>query len=214
MSGERTSGGLAPIRWLYGLLDNPTVYQLVQHATAPGYKRLFGRFLGSLRPEDVAPSDHLDVGCGPESVLWDLGLLPVGVDISVAYGAEWKRRGQRYVVASSTELPFPDQTFGCVWSFGLFHHLNDDDLALTLKEMVRVCRVGGTINAVDNFMPESWLPNPIPRALRKLDRGRHVRQLDDLVTRFPKPHSWKTTRAKYTYTGLEAVAIRAVRLAI
>ena len=49
----------------------------------------------------------------------------------------------KVVQTSATELPFPDSSFDCVYSYGVLHHIPDIDSALT--EVHRVLRPGGTV---------------------------------------------------------------------
>jgi hypothetical protein len=60
---------------IYDVLETPLVYRISQFVLAPGMDRivtarLARMFAGILRPEKV-----LEVGCGPASWLWKLGVL-------------------------------------------------------------------------------------------------------------------------------------------
>jgi ubiquinone/menaquinone biosynthesis C-methylase UbiE len=52
----------------------------------------------------------------------------------------------KVVQTSALELPFPDNSFDCVYSFGVLHHIPDVDTAL--MEIHRVLRPGGTVMAM------------------------------------------------------------------
>lgn len=45
--------------------------------------------------------------------------------------------------ASLTDLPFEDETFDVVWSYGVIHHTDNPPKALS--ELARVCKVGGRL---------------------------------------------------------------------
>ncbi len=48
-----------------------------------------------------------------------------------------------YAVADSEDLPFDDDEFDIVYSWGVIHHTPDTEKAL--REIIRVCKPGGTI---------------------------------------------------------------------
>ena len=49
----------------------------------------------------------------------------------------------KVVQTSATKLPFPDNSFDCVYSYGVLHHIPDINAALS--EIQRVLRPGGTV---------------------------------------------------------------------
>jgi SAM-dependent methyltransferase len=108
-------------------------------------------------------------------------------------------------------LPFKDRCFGGVWSVGLLHHLTDSDVADTVREMMRVCRVGGYVAILDAVMPNPAWGRPVAYTLRRLDRGQFVRSQPHLLSLFPNLASWKIERFTYALTGLEFVGCYFVR---
>lgn len=131
--------------------------QAVPFANAPAIRdaQMLGRVVDL---SGVAALDTvLDVGCGP-------GLLACafaarakhvsGVDVTWAMlqqaRAEQRSRGlsnTAWVQADGTRLPCRDHAFSIVTSRLTFHHLLDP-LAV-LREMARVCRLGGRVVVVD-----------------------------------------------------------------
>jgi ubiquinone/menaquinone biosynthesis C-methylase UbiE len=59
-----------------------------------------------------------------------------------------------FVQGSSTELPFPDESFDAVLSTLFFHHLRDAEKRKTLTEVSRVLRPGGGLHVGDYGKPQ------------------------------------------------------------
>jgi SAM-dependent methyltransferase len=190
---------------IYRLLEFPWIFRLQQSLLAPGSEKAFVRKISELRAQLPAADLILDVGCGPASWLFRVGLHPVGLDLSVSYVREYGGHGERAVVGSASELPFPSQQFDGVWSVGLLHHLPDDSAAAAVKEMVRVCKQTGYVVVLDAVMPTRPLRRPLAYVLRRLDRGRFVRAEPVLRQMFPRQLYWQSNRFTFAATGLEAL---------
>jgi demethylmenaquinone methyltransferase / 2-methoxy-6-polyprenyl-1,4-benzoquinol methylase len=118
-------------------------------------------------PEDTV----LDVATGTGAVARELmrqkGCRVVGVDVTPEMLAEARRRlgpEVRLVEASAERLPFPDSSFDALTFTYLLRYVQDP--AMTLRELARVVRPGGTIASL-----EFALPHGVWRALWEL----HVR---------------------------------------
>lgn len=185
---------------VYRVLDRPSVYALAQVVFAPGQRGKLTRIFETTAARLPPARRILDVGCGPSSWLWRLGLHPVGVDIAPSYIRRFATVG-RGVVASSMGLPFPKATFDQTWCFGLLHHLSDDDARGTLSEMRRATAAGGTLIVMDAVLPRSLFKRPLAHLIRKLDRGAYVRNEDR--HRELLGAGWNVTRELMSYTGLE-----------
>ncbi|HMA18059.1 MAG TPA: class I SAM-dependent methyltransferase [Thermoanaerobaculia bacterium] len=118
-----------------------------------------------LMPVDY-PRPILDVGCGDghfAAVTFPEG-IDVGLDPGMDETMESSRRGvYRLVIRSdSTEMPFPDRSFGSIVSNCVFEHIPDIDR--TVSEIGRVLRPGGrfaTTVIADSFRdlltsPPAW----------------------------------------------------------
>ena len=190
---------------LYRLLDRPWVYRLQRAVLAPGNTRAFHAKFRDLLTRLPTAEHVLDVGCGPASWLFDLGLHPVGVDVSLSYMQEYRGRGERAVVGSADALPFAAGSWDGVWSIGVLHHLPDAVAAAAVAEMLRVCRPGGYVVVLDAVMPRRAWGQPLAYAIRRLDRGRFVRSEDALRALFPAGVAWQFDRFTFAWTGLEAL---------
>jgi len=147
------------------------------------------------------PHRVLDVGCGPASWLWNIGLRPVGLDITESYVAQFREQGDASVVGSCVTLPFATGSFDQAWSVGLLHHLTDQMARDTIAEMLRVVGPSGAVLIVDAVLPRSALTRPLAYVLRKLDRGGNVRTEAEHRALFGA--GWQTTRHLMAYNGLE-----------
>lgn len=116
-------------------------------------------FMGSLRPEDLAGKDLLDLGCGhggrtlyylmrgnPRSIV---GLEISHARASIAKGSvEMMLADDRicFVAGLGEELPFEDESFDAIISYDVFEHVRD--LRRVLSECHRALRRGGRLYAV------------------------------------------------------------------
>jgi demethylmenaquinone methyltransferase/2-methoxy-6-polyprenyl-1,4-benzoquinol methylase len=126
------------------------------------------RFLVSrveARPGDTV----LDVATGTGAVALELirrhSCTVVGLDQSTEMLAEARRRlpeSVRLVEGEADRLPFPDASFDALTFTYLLRYV--DDPALTLRELARVVKPGGTIAGLEFGVP----PNPLARALWRL----------------------------------------------
>jgi SAM-dependent methyltransferase len=190
---------------LYRILDRPSVYRLQEALLAPGARaritRILAETVGGLPPQALL----LDVGCGPSSWLFRLGLHPIGVDLSPAYLREYVREGRHGVAASADALPFRPGCFDGVWSIGLLHHLPDEVARKAVGEMMRVCRPEGRVVVFDAVLPEHVWRRPLAHLIRRLDRGRFMRSEPELRGLLSDSSVWRCERLTYAATGLEGL---------
>ncbi|HSQ25465.1 MAG TPA: class I SAM-dependent methyltransferase [Pyrinomonadaceae bacterium] len=93
-----------------------------------------------------ASSQVLHVGCGAGmlALLKRKGVTITGVDASKEFALTARRNGYDATFqAGPNSLPFPDQTFDYVVSFGLLGAVTEAEEQLLLAEMRRVLRSGG-----------------------------------------------------------------------
>ena len=94
----------------------------------------------------------LDVGAGDGYGAYALAadarfVTAVDVDPETVRHAlgRYQRANLRYVVASATDLPFPDAAFDVVTMFEMIEHVSSTDQERTLREIRRVLRPGGLV---------------------------------------------------------------------
>jgi SAM-dependent methyltransferase len=183
----------------------PWLYRFVQRVAAPGAERRLRELLRHWLENHPPPGRCLDVGCGPDSWLRVAGLQPVGVDSDARRVAAFERRHGRAVCAPATALPFTDGEFDSVWSFGLLHHLPDDDARRAVKEMLRVTRDGGCTVIFDAVLPRVAWKHPLATLLRRMDQGKWMRSQERLETLLVPSGDWEQKRLTYALTGLEGL---------
>lgn len=190
---------------IYRVLDIPLVYRVAEAVLAPGAARIITEHLSRTFAQIPTPATVLDVGCGPSSFLWSLGMKPVGLDLCPAYTKKFRDAGNLSVTASAAILPFPADSFDLVFSCSLLHHLPDAVARETIGEIVRVTRPGGQAVLFDPVLPKAAWRRPQAWALCKLDRGRFIRSQGDYESCILGAKEWKTFRFTHTYLGAEGV---------
>jgi ubiquinone/menaquinone biosynthesis C-methylase UbiE len=107
----------------------------------------------------------LDLGCGTGTLaVWlkqrvtEAQVTGLDVDPDVLSRARRKAFAAstpvEFVEASSTELPFPDQSFDAVLSTLFFHHLLEPEKRKSLTEVARVLRPRGELHVADYGRPQ------------------------------------------------------------
>jgi SAM-dependent methyltransferase len=214
-----------PKRILNRLLEVPYLYSFVQHIAAPGQKKLLGvrfaRIFGSSK------GLVLDVGCGPKlTTPLPEGTL-VGVDINADYIREYtggrldtdwhaihdKKKPVYGFVSPADKLSFEDNLFDECRCAGLLHHLPAESARTAIREMHRCVRRGGKIVIFDNVMPRSGFLRFPAWLIRKIDRGKWVRNEDQLSSLIgsASEETWQRLRFTYSYYGLEGMIFVAVK---
>lgn len=103
------------------------------------------------RFEQFCNKDVLEIGCGmgtDGSQFAKNGARYVGIDLTPAAVRLARERFSlfdhigKFEVISAEKLPFPNQSFDHVYSFGVIHHTPNTEMII--KEMYRVLRPGGT----------------------------------------------------------------------
>jgi len=195
----------------YRLLERPWIYRLSQLFLAPGGEKAFKQKIKQLLTQLPPAHRILDVGCGPSSWLWRVGLYPVGLDLSFDYTAAFSHHGQTAITGSADALPFLDNSFDGVWSIGLLHHLSDSEARQAVSEMMRICCPGGYVVIFDAVLPEPPWKRPVAWMIRRLDRGRFIRTQFALESILPQCEGWICERLSYSLTGLEGLLCKSLK---
>ena len=144
------------------LLEIPIIYNLTQKFFAPGSNKKITHAINSIIKKLPYAENYLDVGCGPKSVLWQIGIKPIGLDVSTKYINEYNKISNNSgIVGKSDSIPLENESFDSIWSFGLFHHISDKVVKFSLKEMLRGCKEKGHIIIFDAVLPKSYINKPI-----------------------------------------------------
>jgi ubiquinone/menaquinone biosynthesis C-methylase UbiE len=96
---------------------------------------------------------EVGVGTGTDFLQWArAGAQAYGLDLTAAGTRHVRRRLELYelpgqlCVGDAEILPFPNDSFDLVYSFGVIHHT--PDTAAALREMMRVVRPGGRVKVM------------------------------------------------------------------
>jgi SAM-dependent methyltransferase/uncharacterized protein YbaR (Trm112 family) len=175
---------------------DPYVAELILGTHGNLYKHLSGGMSRYPIPDFPLPRGSgellLDIGCNWGR--WSIaaaqsGYRPIGVDPSFEAIVAARRIARqlgadtRYVVADARRLPFADDTFDVVFSYGVLQHLSKSDVAVSVDEIARVVKRSGY----------SWvqMPNSLGalNAVRLAQRG--FREGDEFEVRYWKPSELK-----------------------
>ena len=138
---------------------------------------------------NVEPGHHiLDVGCGTGTFVVRLKrqyptaqVIGLDPDPKAILRAEAKLRRAGISVqldrGFSDQLPYKDESFDRVFSSFMFHHLDDQERAKTLREVFRVLKRGGSFHLLD-FVPKDGSHGFIDRFLHS-----HARLKDNTEER-------------------------------
>ena len=138
-----------------------------EHATGPDPKEVAFAAVA-----EVAPTDVLEVGCGPGEfaarVREELSATVVAVDISDRMVELARECGVDATLGDVQQLPFENDSFDCAIAAWMLYHV--PDVARALDELVRVLRPGGRLVAVTNCLD-------------------HLREIGELLGARPRPWS-------------------------
>ena len=165
---------------LYRLLQSPFIYDLKTRILSFGRRNVRDYLLGTPIARS-ADSRILDVGCGTgrhaaisPGFFW-------GIDLNPRYIRHARKcYPGTFLVMNATHLAFSGDRFDLVFCAGLCHHLSDNDVRTTAREMIRVTKQGGQVLIIDGVFPTK--ANFLGRLLFTFDRGHHTRTLETLAT--------------------------------
>jgi len=151
----------------------------------PELKEAFFEYLGLSQHAKV-----LDVGCGPGTftrylaryieppgLIWGVDRDKVFIEYARRKAEEEGINGYvKYAVADALALPFNEGAFDAVTSYTLIEHVPDPEALV--REMIRVCRPGGTVSVMGVLAmepkhkpPQDPLDRKIEELLRKLRKA-------------------------------------------
>ena len=181
---------------------DPYVAELILGTHGNLYKHLSGGMSRYPIPDFPLPRGSgellLDIGCNWGR--WSIaaaqsGYRPIGVDPSFEAIVAARRIARqlgadtRYVVADARRLPFADDTFDVVFSYGVLQHFSKSDVAISVDEIARVVKRSGyswvqmpnslgALNAIrlaqrrfregDEFEVRYWTPSELKRVFGRI----------------------------------------------
>ena len=157
---------------IHKLLENPRIYNLSQRVLsiiAFGNKGI-GNFLKAELGN--SPDTVLDVGCGTGRYADIFGKRYTGIDPNGEYIDHARANySGNFIVADCANLQKAGKQFDTVLCINTFHHLNNEQIRDTVKEMKTVAEKN--IYIIDPVYP-IWL-NLLGYLLFKMDRGEYQR---------------------------------------
>jgi ubiquinone/menaquinone biosynthesis C-methylase UbiE len=156
---------------------------------------------------------EVGVGTGADYLEWlKAGAQATGVDLSSTSLEQAKRRCEMagcapdLRISDAEHLPFPDDTFDIVYSYGVMHH--SPDTPQCIREAGRVLKPGGALRIMIYHHPSltgfmlwlryGWL------------RGKSLRQVVRDHLESPGTKSYKQEEARSMLQGLEQIEFRQV----
>lgn len=167
------------------LMNQPVLYKLVQSTLARGGHNVIKDFLvGQVSPET---NTILDQGCGTGEYALLFGHRYTGLDTNPKdIDFARKRYPGQFIVGSAADMSeLADNSFDTVIAVGLHHHLPDTLARTAIREALRVVKQEGKLVIVDAMLPRNSF-NVIGWALRKMDRGGHVRKIENTLKLMPQ----------------------------
>jgi SAM-dependent methyltransferase len=110
-----------------------------------------GRIRAFVRRFELEDKRVLEVGSG-RGYLQDLVEDYTGLDLSPSVASKYHKP---FVVASATNMPFPDNSFDAAWSVWVLEHISQPEKALS--EIRRVLKPGGKLYLSVAWNCEPWL---------------------------------------------------------
>jgi SAM-dependent methyltransferase len=174
------------MRFLSGLVDrllsNPRNFSFYQRLVA-------GNLILSILEEELKKfrfRNVLELACGSaEYAPLFRDCSYTGIDLNADYIARAKAQNpdKSFLVMDAREINLPLGYFDFVLAIGLFHHLSDENARSVLREIKRVICSPARIMIIDGIWPVNQI-NMLGYILRKLDRGKYVRSLNQYFCLF------------------------------
>lgn len=161
------------------LLESPAVFHTLNRVLGLLNDVNFRCLQKALSPQ--ADDWILDVGCGTGRYARRWRCRYVGVDSNERYLAFARRQfGGRFLRGDGAQLAIRDGRVDAAFCVGVLHHLDDAAVGRMVREMLRVCRIGGTVVLLEPLAPEAG-DGLLRRGLARLERGEFFRPFEALT---------------------------------
>lgn len=117
----------------------------------------------------LLPKDALiiDIGCGNGYFTYYLSKLSQTIGIDFSYNMLKQNPCENLFQASSTKLPFKDNSFNMVFCSNLLHHLENWELDQTLLEMKRISKQYVVLSEPNRYNPLMMMLGLVKKEERK-----------------------------------------------
>ncbi|KKP93107.1 MAG: type 11 methyltransferase [Parcubacteria group bacterium GW2011_GWC1_38_6] len=166
-----------------------------------GFRRIYERKLKQyLESIHFQGGDVLDVGCGQgqySDIFKNNNYLGIDIDTKAINYARKKYNNSRFEIMDMTKIDLLDSSFDFVFSVAVLHHLEDGDLLVALKEILRVTKNKGHIWIVDIVLPPSL--NFLAYPFFYIDKGAKIRSFQKLSQMLSGTFKIKSSRLERFY---------------
>jgi SAM-dependent methyltransferase len=179
------------------LLEIPALFELYQVAVDGGKRTPVSRFLEGVPYESV-----VDLGCGTGAWSYLTKKTYLGLDYSSSFIEGCRRRfrddGRKRFEMGDLESIELNERFDLALMMSVLHHLSDHQAEAVLESL----RGNATRLLVMDLIPMRG--NPLSRLLYRLDRGDHIRSVDQQRRVLTGSGDWEVEREDsfYSYNRL------------
>jgi len=129
------------------------------------------------------PGHHvLDLGCGTGTLAIMAKQAQPGTEVAgldadpdmlkvAKYKSVQQNAPVNFDVGFTNKLPYPDESFDCVLSSIMIHHLKTPDKIQTAQEVYRVLKPGGQLHIIDFGNPVTWYGKILGPLLHKFEEA-------------------------------------------
>ncbi|MDP3728022.1 MAG: class I SAM-dependent methyltransferase [bacterium] len=158
----------------YNLFDMPAVYNSVRTVLLFGKGKMFAHIKEGIALQEG--ETILDVGSGPGELSTLFQGDYAGVDYSNTYVAYAKKKypGKNFFQGNVLQLSIPEKSYDVILLASFIHHFSDVEVDQILQNLSTVAR-----KRIILLEPCPWKGNPLAWFLLKMDRGAHIRSLEE-----------------------------------
>jgi SAM-dependent methyltransferase len=164
-------------RLLTRVSSSPRLWNILRRLVEDGFRGERAAIARELDPwRENEPRTFLDLGCGTgEFAPCFPAARYVGVDLSREY-IRFAARAHRghFAVSDSSLLAMESQRFDAALVLGILHHLPDEVVCATVRELHRVLRPAAIALVMEDIPPPDWRNLP-GHLMHWLDRGGYIR---------------------------------------